>query len=161
MLLLSVSIASPRQTPSSVGRWQSVSACRVTFRLPPDARLESDQGIDSCVREYSARELLIILDVTVGVLDTDIEFFRRGSANKPDFRLQETVVDRRRALIITYYDPELPEHLGGRCYVAELLVPSLGRRPFPGALWMRVYSETAEGQATASRIFASTRLRNR
>ena len=158
-MLLLLSPIHPQTKPSTPEGWRSVEACRLTFLIPVSASLTNDLGIDSCVREFRAKDVLIALDVTVGYTSNDLRNFRNENAGKSQFHLSETIVGGRKALVVTFYDAEVPEEAAGLNYVSGLFVPEMGKRP--GSLWMWVYSRNPEGQIGARKIFESIRFGKR
>ena len=143
------------QNTSAISAWKSVHACNFIFTIPSDLQDIKVWGIDSCVKHYRSGKMFIELDVTLGSTPNDEQNFRREDSNRGDFHLIETKVNGERALITTFYAEEIPEEAAGFQYAASLFVPYIGK--CRQGLWMRTYSKTAEGQATAQKIFESIR----
>ena len=63
-------------------KWKKVDACGVTFQVPNEAQLLKRWGIDSCVKVFRSKDIYIVLDITIGYTENDVNNFRTENAAK-------------------------------------------------------------------------------
>lgn len=134
--------------------WKPISACGATFYAPPEIREEKVQGIDSCVRRYRSRDILLELDKYPAPAAGHSR--RNEYSDKRDFNLRNTKIAGRDAEIISCYDDNVVEIARGLNFHAVLFVPEMPKEHGSFTIW--AYSRSMESRATAMNIFETVRF---
>ena len=135
--------------------WKKIKACGITFYAPSDLKEEKVRGIDSCVKRYRSKNILLSLDVLVYKLKESASRKDEYSGEK-DFQIVKTKTDGREAEIITHYETENSEQWKDLPYSATLFVPQMRKDCCNLTIW--THSRTAEDRETAKKIFETVRI---
>jgi hypothetical protein len=156
LLLLAFNVACAQNTQSkklvTPDGWKKIEACGLSFYVPPDLEEVKVQGIDSCVKEYRSKNILLSLDV-LGYIGKESNSRRDEYSDKKDFQIVVTKVDRRKAEIITHYETENSEQWKDFPYSATLYIPVIRKEGGNLTIWTN--SKSAEDRETAKKIFAT------
>jgi hypothetical protein len=136
--------------------WKKIQECGLFFSVPPSLKELKIQPIDSCVKDYRSKDILFSLDVFEGG-GKESGSRRNEYSGAKDFQVAETIVDGRKAEIISYYESgnsfkqreDLP-------YGAVLYVPVINERGDNLTIW--TYSRSTEDRETTKKIFETIRF---
>ena len=116
---------------------------------------EKVRGIDSCVKRYRSKNILLSLDV-VFYIGKKSDSRKDELSDEKDFQISKTKIDGRKAEIITYYEAENIEQWKDLLYEATLFVPVIDKDGGNLTIWTN--NRTAEDRKTAKKIFATVRF---
>jgi len=156
LLLLTFSVArAQNKKPSIPDGWKKIEACGITFYAPPDLEEEKVQGIDSCVKEYRSKNIILSLDV-LGYIGKESDTRRDEHSDEKDFQIVKTKIGGRKAEIITHYETKDSKKWKDLPYSATLFVSVTGKDGGNLTIWTN--SRSAEDRETAKKIFATVRF---
>ena len=90
------------EKPEIPKKWKKIEECGFSFYAPTNFKEAKAQPIDSCATDYRNEDTLFSLDLYHGG-GTEDGTRRNEYSGKEDFQISETVIDGRKAEIITYY----------------------------------------------------------
>lgn len=136
--------------------WKEIQECGMTFSLPSILKEVKIQPIDSCAKDYRSKDIVFLLDVFEGG-GKESDSRRNEFSGAKDFQVAETIIDGRKAEIITYYEignsfrerEDLP-------YGAVLYVPVINERGENLTVW--TYSRNPTDRETARKMFETIRF---
>lgn len=165
LLLLSFNVACTQNNKPDISQlaseneivdWKKIHECGLFFSMPMSLKEVKIQPIDSCAKDYRSNDILFTLDVFNGG-GKESDSRRNEYSGAKDFELAETIVDGRKAEIITYYEIgntfKQRENLP---YGAVLYVPVIDERGTNLTIW--TYSRSAEDRETTKKIFETIRF---
>ena len=156
LLLLAFNVADAQNRNSIVPNdWKKIEACGITFYVPYDLEEEGIRGIDSCVKRYRSKNILLSLDVLGYKLKKSASRKDEYSDEK-DFQIVKTKTDGREAEIITHYETDNSEQWKDLPYSATLFVPQMRKDCCNLTIWTN--SRTTQDRETAEKIFATVRV---
>jgi hypothetical protein len=156
LLLLAFNIANAQnKKPVVLDGWKKIEACGVAFYAPPDLEEEQVRGIDSCVKRYRSKNILLNLDV-LGFKLKESASRQDEYSDEKDFQIVKTKIDTRKAEVITHYETENSEQFKGLPYSATLFVPQMRKDCCNLTIWTN--SRTTEDRETAKKIFETVRI---
>ncbi|HLM62086.1 MAG TPA: hypothetical protein VK308_14870 [Pyrinomonadaceae bacterium] len=135
--------------------WKKIEACGITFYAPADLKEEKVQGIDSCVRRYRSKNILLNLDV-LGYLLKESASRESEYSDEKDFQIVKTKIDGRKAEIIMHYETENLEQWKDLLYSATLFVPKMHKDGGNLTIWTN--NRNSKDRETAKKIFETVRF---
>ncbi len=136
--------------------WKKIEECGLSFYAPSDLKEVEVQIIDSCATVYRNKNILVSLDLFENSGEQS-DSRRNEYSDKKDFQIVETVVDGRKAEIITYYQNSSDfKERKDLTYGAVLFVPMVDESGDSLTIW--TYCRSAEDRETTTRIFETIRF---
>jgi hypothetical protein len=154
LLILPLSVFHAQRISDVPETWKKAEACGVSFYLPPDmtAPYKGRIGLDECAEIFYSDTIHLSLQTDpfpFGAKKQSITRFN-NLARKVNFRRVETKIGSRKAIIVSYYEP----NAGGFNYHAALSVA------VKGGFRIFVSMKNAGDQSIAEKIFRSVVFAN-
>ncbi len=136
--------------------WKKIEECGLSFYAPSNLKEVKVQPIDSCATVYRNKNILVSLDLFENS-GKQSDSRRNEYSDKKDFQIAETVVDGRKAEIITYYQNSSDfKERKDLSYGAVLFVPMVDESGDNLTIW--TYCRSAEDRETTTKIFETIRF---
>ena len=148
-LLLICPLTQAQKSDDVPENWKREAKCGVSFYLPSDIKVPIE-GIGKCAGLFESETMSVYLETDPFSFEASKPSITRFDkfAGKVNFRRVETKIDSRKAIIVTYYDPEEERFP----YSSALSIAA------KGGFRMYIGVKKAEDQALAEKIFRSVRF---
>ena len=135
--------------------WKKIEVCRITFYLPSEFEVEKLRGTDSCIERYRSKNILLSIDV-LGYKLKESDIRTDLYSDEKEFSIVKTLIDNRKAKVMTYYETENSERRKDLPYNTTLFVPRMYKDCCNLTMWTN--SRSAEDRETAKKIFETVRF---
>lgn len=150
------SVALKNEKPDIPESWKKIEECGFSFYAPANFKELKVQPIDSCATNYRNNDILLSLDLYHGG-GTEDGTRRNEYSNKEEFQISETVIDGRKAEIITYFQNSSDfKERKDLSYGAVLYIPMVEENGDNLTIW--TYNRSVENRETTMKIFETIRF---
>jgi hypothetical protein len=145
---LIVSTVDAKHAPAD---WSHIKACGISFLAPVDLADTGKMGIDSCIKQFKNKDIVIYIDYG---------WFGRPFVNEDrDSGQQSFTIDGRTAQVVTYIDASHGNTgLDYNAFLYALVNEADRGRPNTNSLMMSVIGQRPKDQDTALAIFRTIRF---